>query len=222
MVHMIQPLRVGGVSMVLSLWAVLAAVSPALAQNVKADNGQANSGKANGADKTEMEAWAERFEIRGGILAHDTGYLLEAGPRNDVYAVNAELLFPSPGFLSFAFDPRPKIGFSLAPDADAISFVYAGLNWDIPVYGNWIVMAGVGGSYNNADRLTESDLRPGETREQYRLVGCHALFHLSAGFGYRITEDVSVQLYGDHISNANLCGNNEGLDQWGIRLGYAF
>lgn len=172
--------------------------------------------------KTEMEAWSERYEIRGGILAHDTGFLLEAGPRHDVYAINAEVLFPSPDFLSFAYDPRPKVGISLAPDADGISTIYAGLNWDIPVYGNWYVMAGVGGSLNNADRLTEADLQPGETKDTFRLVGCHALFHLSAGFGYRVTEDVSIQFYGDHISNANLCDNNEGLDQWGVRLGYAF
>ena len=171
---------------------------------------------------SEMAAWAQRFEVRGGVLAHDTGFLLEAGPRNDVYALNGEVLFPSPAFLSFAFYPRPKIGFSLAPDADGVSTVYAGLNWDVPVYGNWFVMGGVGGSFGDADRLTEADLRPGETKDTDRLVGCHALFHLSAGFGYRITESVNVHFYGDHISNANLCGNNEGLDQWGFRLGYVF
>ncbi len=173
-------------------------------------------------EKSEMEAWAERFEFRASILGHDTGFLLDAGPRNDVYAVNAELLFPSPDFPSFAFSPRPKIGVNLAPDADGISVVYAGLNWDVPVYGNWFVMASVGGALNNADRLTETDLQPGENKNTRRLVGCHALFHLSVGFGYRVTEDVSVSFYGDHISNANLCDNNEGLDQWGVRLGYAF
>ncbi len=169
-----------------------------------------------------MEVWADRFEIRGGIVAHDTGFLLEAGPRNDVYAIHAELLFPSPDLLSFAFDPRPNIGVSIAPDADGISFIFAGLNWDVPVYGNWFVTAQVGGSLNNADRLTEADLQPGESKQTDRLVGCHALFHLGVGFGYRITPDVSIQFYGDHISNANLCDNNEGLDQWGVRLGYAF
>ena len=169
-----------------------------------------------------MEIWAKRFEIRGGILAHDTGYLRDAGPRNEVYAVQAEVLFPSPDFLSFAYDPRPRLGFNLAPDADGTSFVYAGLNWDVPVYGNWFVTAAVGGSINNADRLTEQDLLPGETRAKYRLLGCHALFHLALGVGYRISDDVSIQAYGDHISNANLCDNNEGLDQWGGRLGYGF
>jgi lipid A 3-O-deacylase len=59
-------------------------------------------------------------------------------------------------------------------------------------------------------------------RAKYRLLGCHALFHLALGVGYRISDDVSIQAYGDHISNANLCDNNEGLDQWGIRLGYGF
>jgi lipid A 3-O-deacylase len=167
---------------------------------------------------TQMEAWAERFEIRAGILAHDSGFLGDAGPRNEAYAVNAEILFPSPDVLSFAFNPRPKIGVSLAPHADGISFVYAGLNWDVPVYGNWFVHAGVGGSLNNADNQGNS----GSLSNEQRALGCRALFHLSAGFGYRVTEDVSVQVYGDHISNATLCDMNEGLDQWGVRLGKAF
>jgi lipid A 3-O-deacylase len=178
---------------------------------------------ADGAEaKTEMEIWAKRFEIRGGILGHDTGFLRQAGPRNHVYAGNVEVLFPSPSVLSFAFDPRPNLGISVAPDADGISFVYAGLNWDIPIYGSWFLLAGVGGSLNNADRLVEADLRPGESKRTDRLIGCHALFHLSLGFGYRITENTNLHFYGDHISNANLCDNNEGLDQWGVRLGYAF
>lgn len=182
----------------------------------------AGSARADG-EQTEMEKWAQHFEIRGGVLVHDmAGFLWKAGPRNDVHAINAEMLFPSPDFLSFAFDPRPKVGFSLAPDADGISAIYAGLNWDIPVTQRWFLTAGVGGSLNNADRLTEADLRPGESKKTDRLVGCHALFHLSAGFGYRITESVNVHFYGDHLSNANLCDNNEGLDQWGVRLGYVF
>ena len=170
--------------------------------------------------KSEMEAWADRYELRLGVMAHDTGWLDKAGPRHDVIAYSAELMVPSPGFLSFAFNPRPSIGFNVAPQG--ISYVYAGLNWDVPVYEKWFVTAGVGGSYNNAERLTESDLRPGESKQTHRLVGCHALFRLSLGFGYRITNDVMLQFYGDHISNANLCDNNEGLDQWGVRLGYAF
>jgi len=172
--------------------------------------------------KTQMEAKAERLEIRGGVLGHDTGFLMDAGPRQDVYAVNAEILFPSPAFLSLFFDPRPKAGFSLAPDADGTGFIYAGLNWDIPVFGNWFLSAGIGGSLNNADRLTERDLRPGESKATHRLLGCRALFHLSVGLGYQITDTLNVHFYGDHHSNANLCDNNEGLDQWGFRLGYAF
>jgi len=174
---------------------------------------------ASAAAPTQMEVWSQQFELRLGILGHDTGYLDRAYPRNHNYAISLELLFPSPSFISFAFDPRPKIGLSLSEE---ISFVYAGLNWDAPVYGGWYVHGGFGGSYNNADRLTERDLQPGENKDTHRLVGCYALFQITAGFGYRFDQNINLQFYGEHLSNMNLCDNNEGLDQWGVRLGYAF
>ena len=198
------------------LSAVMAAFVAALPAMLAPGQATADDGKS------EMEYWSKKFEVRGGPLVHDSGYLLDGGPRNDVYAINAEFLFPSPDFLSVLFHPRPKIGFSLAPDADGISFAYAGLNWDIPVYRGFFLTAGLGGSINNADVLTERDLGPNNSKKTDRLVGCRALFHLSAGIGYRFNDALSAHFYGDHISNANLCDNNEGLDQWGIRLGYAF
>jgi len=37
-----------------------------------------------------------------------------------------------------------------------------------------------------------------------------------------IGEKTSLSLYLDHISNANLCDNNEGLETAGVRLGFRF
>ncbi|MCP5432963.1 MAG: acyloxyacyl hydrolase [Alphaproteobacteria bacterium] len=158
------------------------------------------------------------LELRGGVLAHDAG--LFSGPKEDGIDINAELLFPSPDFLGILGSPRPHIGGNYS--VDGISFGYAGLAWDWDFLDRFFVTASFGGAIHDADYLTEDDLPPGVKESQERLLGCQVLFHLALGVGYQVTERVNVHLYADHISNATLCDNNEGLENAGARVGIKF
>ena len=53
-------------------------------------------------------------------------------------------------------------------------------------------------------------------------LGSRVLFYLATELGYRITPKHSVSLRVDHMSNASLADNNEGLDTVGLIYGYHF
>ena len=45
---------------------------------------------------------------------------------------------------------------------------------------------------------------------------------IAGDVGYRLTDNLSASFHCNHISNAELCSDNEGLDQMGVRLGLSF
>jgi hypothetical protein len=53
-------------------------------------------------------------------------------------------------------------------------------------------------------------------------LGCNPLFHTGISVGHQITERWSVMGTWQHISNANLCNRNVGINTYGVRLGYSF
>ena len=53
-------------------------------------------------------------------------------------------------------------------------------------------------------------------------LGCQVLFRESLDVGYRIAGRHAVMAHLDHVSNAKLCSENEGLKTIGIRYGYSF
>jgi hypothetical protein len=171
---------------------------------------------ADGHEKGRFDGWG----VRAGAFAQDTGIF--SSSKEEGVAINVEILAPSPDFLDFLWSPRPMIGGNIATDTDATSFGYAGLRWDKPVWDRVYITGALGGSVNDADILTEDDLAPGANPQDQRFLGCNVLFYLGIGVGYSITDAVNVELYADHISNANICDSNEGLENAGIRLGYEF
>jgi hypothetical protein len=72
----------------------------------------------------------------------------------------------------------------------------------------------MGGAITSANDLEHST--------RYKNLGCKVLFHLGAGLGYDLSEHVSVELYADHFSNADLCTPNNGAESAGIRFAYRF
>ena len=48
------------------------------------------------------------------------------------------------------------------------------------------------------------------------------LFRESASFGYILAERHGISVFLDHVSNANICDKNEGLENFGLRYGYRF
>ncbi|MBU1004175.1 MAG: acyloxyacyl hydrolase [Proteobacteria bacterium] len=150
-------------------------------------------------------------EFRLGVLAHDTPGL--CFNRESGADLNAELLFVSPGFLQAIGAPRPHIGGSLNTSGDT-SQVYAGLTWNGDLGRGFFVEGMLGGALHNGKLDTDDSDR--------KSLGSSVLFRLGVALGYAFSERVNVLLVYDHISNANLTTNNEGMETVGLKLGYRF
>jgi hypothetical protein len=156
-------------------------------------------------------AWIS--ELRGGLFAHGPG-TREGGSVD----VNGELLFvkpfawsaPSTSFLI----PRLHIGGTFNTAGDT-SQLYAGFTWTYDFTSKIFVDGSVGVGFH--------DGKTGRIVPHDRLsLGCSPLFRESASLGYRLSENWSVMATVEHISNAGLCHKNQGLTDYGIRLGYTF
>ena len=158
-------------------------------------------------------------EARLGLLAQGWG-----GPGADKeqgVGFNGEVVFASPDFLSAIGAPRPQIGFTIASDSDATNQAYIGLEWQVYLKERFFASASVGGSIHDGETgYTPFVDRPrlGDTV----FLGCRVLFRLAGDIGYDVTDRISASIHLAHISNANLCDVNEGLDHLGVRLGYRF
>jgi lipid A 3-O-deacylase len=150
-------------------------------------------------------------EVRFGLMVHDIGPF----SRNEEGGLNGnlELLFVSPDFLDIVWSPRPHAGFSINSEGNT-SQVYAGLSWEWSFWGDFFAGFSLGGSVNNGK--TE------HTRLDRKELGCHLLFRESVEVGYRFGGRHAISGMLDHISNANICDKNEGIDTFGIRYGYSF
>lgn len=156
--------------------------------------------------------WGVISEIRIGALAHDIGPF-SSNEEDIIVDYNGELLFNSPGFLDFIWAPRPHVGFTLNTGGDT-SQVYAGLTWEFDIWRSWFINFSLGGSLHDGEKRTTAINR--------KELGCHLLFRESFEVGYRFESGHSITGFLDHISNANICDANEGLETAGIRYGYRF
>jgi len=161
----------------------------------------------------QIAKYADYWEIRLGGSAYDTGPTTPTDFNGGV--VNAEFLAPSPGFFNIIGSPRPYVGTDIAISDDAIHVVYAGLNWEAHLSERLYVGFSGGGSWNNSPKTTSAS---GVTKD----LGSTVLFHLQASAGYDITSTVTIQLFYNHFSNANLISSNIGLESIGARLTLRF
>ena len=150
-------------------------------------------------------------EIRVGGLIHDEGPF--SRNEEDGFDVNLEFLFVSPKILETIWSPRPHIGGTFNTDGDT-SQIYFGLSWEWAFWKSWFAGFSLGGSVHDGET---------ETNELGRKeLGCHLLFRESVEFGTRLSGKHGVSVFLDHISNANICDKNEGLENFGLRYGYRF
>ncbi len=168
------------------------------------------------------------WELRSGLLAHDVGIVTNAEDNAESdFDIHGQLLFPSPGFLSFLGAPRPHLGVNIA--VDGTSQAFAGFTWDAHlaketrILRNIFLTFDAGGSVHNGEYLNApQDPSNPDFGQPGRFLGCRALFRFGAGIGYDINERVSAQVYADHISNFDMCEPDDGLNNIGVRLGYKF
>jgi lipid A 3-O-deacylase len=167
---------------------------------------------------------ADRFEARFGVFSHGVGSVEEG-----TVDINGELVSPRLSFGAvtgpWAFlVPRLHVGASWNL-SDRTSFAYTGLLWTIPVWDRFFVEGFVGPAVHNGS-LTVTPQLAG--------LGCDVLFHAGASVGYRLTDQWSVIGTFEHLSNGKTLfgincgtnvapvGSNQGLNNYGVRVGYAF
>jgi lipid A 3-O-deacylase len=156
---------------------------------------------------------ANTFEARFGAFYHDPGFD-EARPRT--IDVNAELVgprlpIPVDGWAKM-FVPRPMVGV-MANTGGKTSFAYISAVWTFQ-WNNFFFEPIFGGAVHNGYL---DNPPPGRLA-----LGCNPLFHTGLSLGYYITDHWAVMGTWQHISNANACERNVGLNTYGLRLGYSF
>ena len=157
-----------------------------------------------------------RAEVRVGGFAHGVGSI-ESGTVD----FNAELVLPRLPFgqgewWSFLV-PRPHIG-GMANLDNRSSYIYAGAVWTIPLWYGVFIEPFFGGAAHNGSLVGTRDLVA---------LGCQPLFHVGGSVGYTVTSNLHVMFTIDHVSNGNEvfgtdCDRNQGLNNYGLRLGYSF
>lgn len=154
----------------------------------------------------------DRLEVRGAVMSYETGVF--TSNRRSGVTLHGEIAFPSPEVLSVLLHPRPYIGFNVSPGKNHTDYLFAGLGWENYLTDKFYLIGSLGGAIHNASSLTHGKLA--------KAHGCSVLFHLEFGLGYDVTDDLTVQLFHDHFSNANLCSNNQAGEHLGVRVGYRF
>lgn len=147
-------------------------------------------------------------EIRISGLAHDVGTGLKqrhekGGDLQLEYIAGSDFVF------LFA---RPHLGATLNTRGYS-SNIYSGLSWKLDFSYGIFVEASFGGGAHNAN-LKKSGKK--------RTLGSRLLFRESLSVGAQFTDEQSLSLMVDHMSNAGLAQPNNGMTNFGLRYGYRF
>ncbi|RRN65001.1 acyloxyacyl hydrolase [Caulobacter sp. 602-1] len=116
------------------------------------------------------------------------------------------------------------------------NFVAAGFDWkvDFGQPGGFYLRPGMGLAYTDGKAKLPPANAPGLSDEErarrtylyYHRIefGSHVLFEPELALGYQVSDKLSVELSYTHLSNGQIFhqGKNQGLDDAGVRLVYAF
>jgi lipid A 3-O-deacylase len=150
-------------------------------------------------------------EIRGGLLAHNASHLLGYPSGEDGLDGNLEVLFtPARPLLGGAI--RPALGGTVS-FAGNTSLAYADLRYERETPTGMFFGLGIGAAVHDGSLHERGDRKA---------LGSRVLFHVPLELGWRFDRHNSVSLYFEHVSNAGLADENEGMDNLGLRYGYRF
>lgn len=161
-------------------------------------------------------------EIRIGVSKHDITDT-ESGAN-----FQAEYIFGRrPDLIGRRYNIRPYLVASANTDGH-INFAGGGLQPEIFLSPKWFAEFQAGVILHDG----RIDLPPPDQPIERQHVldtettyGCEVLFHLAPAVGRSFGENWNIQLFWEHLSHGQiLCdnGKNEGLDNYGIRVGYDF
>ena len=130
---------------------------------------------------------------------------------------------------------RPQAHAFVSINSEGTSnFVAAGLSWPIDITDSIYVRPGLGLAYTDGKvglpAVNEPGIPPAEIARRLELYntridfGSHVLFEPEIAIGVRLSDRLSAELSWVHISNGNILGSgkNQGMDDAGVRLIYAF
>lgn len=115
-------------------------------------------------------------------------------------------------YVNAVLQPRIHVGGNINVTGDT-SIAYTGLTWNFPIYGPLFVEGTFGGGVHNG----KLDNAPRDRQQ----LGCPILFRESASIGLGF-EKFTILGTIEHLSNAGLCSENDGLTNVGLRIGYKF
>jgi len=130
--------------------------------------------------------------------------------------ISFDVLFNSPDLDVFRWigSPRPEVGMTLNTKGEDHMF-HAGLTWQLPVFDTPFYLEGTFGAAAHTGYL---DNAPAGRRD----YGCRVNFYERFGVGMNVTENLTTTLTYEHMSNAGLCGENDGISNFGLRVGLKF
>jgi lipid A 3-O-deacylase len=167
-------------------------------------------------------------EFRFGAMAHNQCILdCDNAYKESGINLNGELVFASPDFLGWAFEPRPYVMASVNTSGDT-SYGAVGLTWALDLAPSWRFEPGFGYAIHDGDPLDNpyppQDPRRGPFQDTTLLMGSRDLFRTSLSLTREIGESWGVQLAYEHLSHGQILGSgrNQGLDELGFRLQYRF
>lgn len=175
--------------------------------------------------------FAQISEIRVGVSDFDERILKlgigKASGRENSLAINAEIIFEEPEFLKWALTPQPYINGTLNVEGKT-SYAGAGLMWrqnfGDKFYGDFSFGLVMHTGAKVVDPNNElSFFERLERRSNQISFGSDLLFREQITLGYRITDDWSAEVFGEHLSNGQILGNiNEGVDILGLKASKRF
>jgi len=171
-------------------------------------------------------------EVRFGVAQHNICVVSEDifdcdnADKEDGVNVTVELVFASPDFLSWAFEPRPFVTGSLNTAGDT-SYVGGGLMWTIKFADRWAFEPSF--AYAVHDGASQNPF-PLSTPENAAfsannvLFGSDDLFRTGLALSRQMGENWGIQLQYDHLSHGEILGDepNQGLDNFGVRVYWQF
>lgn len=173
-----------------------------------------NDGQNNVSLKSKTSGIGVNFsltEIALGVSAHDVG----AFGRNKESGgnFNLELRFTPFDWSVWRriYNPQPHIGIHVNSDKNT-NQIYAGAGWVFNLSPDVVVTGTLG--------LSLHDGKTSTTLLNRKELGSGLLFRESLEAGYKLTKHQKISIYLDHISNAGIAENNEGLDTFGLRFSH--
>jgi len=179
-------------------------------------------------------------EVYVGALKHDVTFIGEAvglGAAGREDGVDIHLGYRTERLEKLTWLGRPQAHVLVSINSENTSnFVAAGFNWklDFGKDGGFYVRPGFGLAYTDGETQLPPVNQPGISQAEIarRLVlyntridfGSKVLFEPELALGYQFNDRWSGELVYTHLSNGQIFhqGKNQGLDDVGVRLVYAF